>query len=787
MELSGFYDGYVVVVSIAVAMFSSFVALATVPLIFTSNDRQRNLLWSLAFGVSMGTGIWSMHFIAMLAFHLPVPVHYNAILTVSSLLLAIVASALAIMPFRSRGEISFSKAVLIGTMMGLGISGMHYMGMAAMRLNAVMKYDPLYVAVSIAIAIVASVAALLIARHLRETHVFSQVGVKVKASITMGLAVSSMHYSAMYGMTFYESPIVQDLIGFVHPHFLTIMVIIVALLIEIGVLVTALLDEAYKRAKQSEQAEQRRADMNHVLSEILSIGLQRLSPEEMMIRVLDIILNIEWLVLKKKGSVFIVDQDESTLHMLVHKNFEPELSQRCRHIAMGECLCGQAAQSREIVYKSCIDLDHSTQLGDMEAHGHFCIPFPLQGKPLGVINLYLEHGHQTNAFEMEFLTTISDAVSTIFRQAMLERRADKVSTAIDQAGEAVIITDRHGTIEYVNQAFLKNTGFSIEEVLGEKPSILKSGSQGQAFYKKMWATILRGDVWQGEVVEKRKDGSYYPAMLTISPIRDSRQDITHFVGIHEDLTEHKNLEQQFRQAQKMESLGTLVGGIAHDFNNMLTGIIGNLFLIKGDIQHLPDVLEKVELMEKVSMRAADMIQQMMIFSRNEEVTFTEMSLTSFVHDAFKLHQVAVSERIQVVEKFTDKSLLIQGSSTQLQQVMLNLFGNAVHAMDGVQRPRIEITVEEVNKDQEFLLRYPKAMDEQYAHIAVSDNGTGIDQEHLEKIFDPFFTTKEVGKGTGLGLSMCAKIIQSHNGFIDVESQLGKGTTFHVYIPLLPQP
>ncbi len=784
MEIFGSYSPFLVVVSVATAMLSSFVALATVPRIFSTSLRSLNLLWSLAFGMSMGAGVWTMHFIAMLAFHLPVPVHYDATLTGLSLLLAMSVSSLAILPLRSGGEITVPKSIVIGVVMGAGIAGMHYTGMAAMRMNATMQYDSAIVGLSIVIAMVASAAALLIANHLRDTKVFSQVAVKSFAAVIMGLAVSSMHYTAMVGMKYHLLSPPRDLSGFVDPHFLTAVVVVMAFLIQGGVLITALLDEAYASAKLAEQSMRRRADMNRALSEILSSALEGHSLQATLEKVLGIVLDVEWLSLLKKGSVFIADPKRSSLNMIAEVNLGEELLERCNKLAFGECLCGMAAANREVVFRNCVDDSHTIRPEKMQPHGHYCFPFPSHGEPLGVINLYVEHGHQQRENETEFLAAVADAVASIVRQSQLESQADKIFKAIDQAGEAVLISDKNGVIEYVNQAFTKITGYPEDEALGQKPSILKSGNQSREFYEKMWATITSGQVWQGEVIEKRKDGSFYPAMLTISPIRNGDGEITHYVGIHEDLSEHKSLEQQFRQAQKMEALGTLVGGIAHDFNNMLAGMIGNLFLVKKKMQAMPDVLEKINRVEKVGFQAADMIKQMMVFARNDDVRLEEMPLTSFVKETFKLHQAGVPESIDVVEHLTSKELMIKGNPTQLQQVLLNLFGNAVHALEGIEAPRIDVTLDEVEMDGLFYLRHPKAVRGTYAHITIADNGHGISAEAIENVFDPFFTTKEVGKGTGLGLAMSSTIIKSHGGHIEAESEPGRGAEFHIYIPLV---
>jgi len=216
-----------------------------------------------------------------------------------------------------------------------------------------------------------------------------------------------------------------------------------------------------------------------------------------------------------------------------------------------------------------------------------------------------------------------------------EMELRKLSSATEQAGESIVITDRDGNIEYVNPAFEKITGYSAEEAIGQTPRILKSGNQDAAFYEKMWKTITSGVIWHGKVVDRRKDGSFFPAMLTISPITDEHGKITHFVGLHADLTEQENLEQQFHQAQKMEAIGTMVGGIAHNFNNMLAGMSGNLYLAKQHVKGDADVMQKLANVDDLSMRAADLIEQLLTFARKGIVCMKAMPLTPFYKETIK--------------------------------------------------------------------------------------------------------------------------------------------------------
>ncbi len=372
------------------------------------------------------------------------------------------------------------------------------------------------------------------------------------------------------------------------------------------------------------------------------------------------------------------------------------------------------------------------------------------------------------------------------------KRADelvrKLSQAVEQAGEAIVITDREGIIEYVNPAFVRITGYSGEEARGQTPRLLKSGNQDATFYEDMWKTITAGEVWHGKVIDKRKDGSFYPTRLTISPISDHSGDsrsYSHFVGIHSDLTELENMEKQFRHAQKMEALGTLVGGIAHDFNNMLAGIAGNLYLVR-ETQDDPDTLRKLENIQQLSQRGVGMVRQLLTFARKDTVAMAPLVFSSLVEETLILLRPVVPENIAIEQNICGEVLSIHGEATQLHQVLMNLVTNARDAVEGADQPRITVSLEAFQLDDVFVRDHANLGDGRYGHLSVKDNGCGIPDRQLEHLFEPFFTTKEQGSGTGLGLAMVFGAIKTHGGLVEAENNEGAGSTFHVYIPLLEQ-
>ncbi|MFQ5346186.1 MAG: PAS domain S-box protein, partial [Mariprofundus sp.] len=237
----------------------------------------------------------------------------------------------------------------------------------------------------------------------------------------------------------------------------------------------------------------------------------------------------------------------------------------CEHVVgQSFCICPSGVQQQ---------YPDDRLLAELGVEGYMGSPlFDASGQALGII--VLMHGKPIENREVaESLFRIFSArVSAEIERRQAEESVRKLSSAVKQAGESVIITDRDGIIEYVNPAFTRVTGYSSEEAIGQTPRLLKSGNQDAAFYEAMWKTITDGEVWHGKVIDKRKDGSFYPAMLTISPIFNQAGEVNYFVGTQSDLSELEDMEQRFHQAQKMEAIGTMVGGIAHNFNNMLAGM-----------------------------------------------------------------------------------------------------------------------------------------------------------------------------------------------------------------------
>ncbi len=473
------------------------------------------------------------------------------------------------------------------------------------------------------------------------------------------------------------------------------------------------------------------------------------------------------------------------------------------------------------------------------------------------------------------------------------------TTALESAANGIVITTLDGSIVWFNNAFTKITGYTLDELKGKNPRILKSGKQPQEFYEKLWAAILAGRVWQGRLINKRKDGSLYIDESTITPVKNAENKITHFIGVKQDVTEHeksinqieeqamlldeafdaivlrdmefrilywnkgaermygwsagevlgkssrdvllsephlyekefqqlfatgkfigemqhctkarkeitvdirfmlkndpegraksilsiatditekKNVEQQFLRTQRMESLGTLAGGIAHDLNNVLAPILLSMQYLRTSYPEAPaqKILDSVEASAQ---RGSGIVKQILSFARGMESKKSMIQARHLMDELVKVFKETFPRSITIVNDIPKTICAIHGDPTLFHQLIMNLAVNARDAMPN--GGTLSFDASNVTIDEHYTRMNINAVPGRYVKFIVSDTGSGMTPDVMDRMFEPFFTTKEIGKGTGLGLSTVHSIVKNHNGFIDVKSVVGNGTTFFVYLP-----
>lgn len=383
--------------------------------------------------------------------------------------------------------------------------------------------------------------------------------------------------------------------------------------------------------------------------------------------------------------------------------------------------------------------------------------------------------------EGEYIRGIGVA-QDITEHKLAEAERSKLFEAIEQTGEAIVITCVDGSIQYTNPAFKKITGYSNLESFGKNPRFLKSGLQDDGFYKDLWDTILSGRRWSGKLVNKHKNGTQFISECSISPVKTENDSIAHFIWISKDITSEVEFEKRMEQAQKMESIGNLAGGIAHDFNNILFPIVGMSEMLLEDLPEDSLEYDNAKEIYTAGQRGSELVKQILAFSRQTEHKMTPVRIQQVLKEVLKLSRSIISTNIEIKQDIKKDCGLVMADPIQIHQITMNIITNAYHAVEET-GGQIHVQLKEIGLDKgelsDRILRKG-----QYAKLTFSDNGCGISPQVINRIFEPYFTTKKKGKGTGLGLAVVYGIVKEHKGDIKINSEKGKGTTVNIYLPLM---
>ena len=389
-----------------------------------------------------------------------------------------------------------------------------------------------------------------------------------------------------------------------------------------------------------------------------------------------------------------------------------------------------------------------------------------------------------------FATVFTDITAHKLADLKLAAEREQLSVTLRSIGDGVITTDNDGRVVLINKVTETLTGWLQEEAVG-KPidevfHIINEHTRERC--ESPVALVLKAGTVIGlanHTILVARDGTERIIADSGAPIRDIEGRIIGVVLVFRDITERIKIEADLLHAQKMEAIGTLVGGIAHEFNNVLGIIIGNTELAIDEVPDWNPVYQNLDEIKIASLRAKDVVKQLLNFSRKGDTTRKPIDIRLIVKESIKLLRASIPTTVEIRSEIPDKVSNILADPTQIHQIMFNLCTNSAHAMSK-EGGMLEIKIAEVTIDHVQAQKQPNLRAGSFVKLSVNDTGHGIDPKFMDRIFDPYFTTKEVGKGTGMGLAVVHGIVTHYEGTILVNSKLSKGTTFDVFFPSTEQ-
>ncbi|MGB7622772.1 MAG: PAS domain S-box protein [Terriglobia bacterium] len=412
------------------------------------------------------------------------------------------------------------------------------------------------------------------------------------------------------------------------------------------------------------------------------------------------------------------------------------------------------------------------------------VPLRTLEETIGV--LVVQHYSDPNAYsqrDMEFLTSVGNQIALAIERKRSEEEVllqkARFQSLFENAPVGIVMLDRQDRIMRTNRAFEKMFGYSIEEIQGQLINDVVVPADLRTEADEISRKNLEGISVEMETTRQRRDGTRVPVHIFGVPLISKQKQIGIF-AMYADLTESKQLTEQLRQAQKMEAIGRLAGGVAHDFNNLLTSIIGYSQLVLGRLGDNHPLNKNLEEVIKAGERAARLTSQLLAFSRKQILQPVVLNLNTVVSDMDKMLRRLIGEDIDL-NILLDAGLgCVKADSDQMSQIILNLAVNSRDAMP--HGGKLTIETSNIELDEGYCRTHSGVEVGPSVMLVMSDTGCGMDHETLSHVFEPFFTTKELGKGTGLGLSTVYGIVKQSGGWIEVFSEINKGTTFKVYLP-----
>ena len=744
--LVGHYDYRLVALSIFISILAAYAALDLAERVTTTRGGSR-LAWLYGGAVAMGIGIWAMHYVGMVAFHLPVPVMYDWPTVLLSLFIAILASGAALFVV-SRSSMGPLRTIIGSLIMGCGIAAIHHVGMDAMRLRAMCIYSPGLVVLSVILAVAISFVALQLAFAGRQNH--SPWGRrKLWSGLILGAAIPIMHYVGMAAVRFVPEPDFSDSIKHavaITPFGLAaIIVATIAILVHVYAVSTINRQFSHQAGQLNERAIQLKTIFDNLMEGIVVLdkrnsGVQINPAATRILGLPDEFLSLESareiLEVFTLDGVFLPAEEWPSA-----RGLRGEFVRNCE-LEFRSSYTGRSA----IVEISSAPIANAA------------------GEPVQIILTYRD----------------------VTERKRTEEGRARLVAIVESSQDAIIGKDLNGIVTSWNKGAENIFGYLAEEMIGQ--SIQRLLPPGQEHEEDgIVERIRRGEtVEQLDSERQRKDGRLIQVSLAISPIRDGSNRIVGVSKIARDITEKKLLERQWRQSQKMEALGQLMGGIAHDFNNLLAIVIGNLGLMERVITGNEAAIQRLKPAQKAAARGADLTRRLLALTSKEDLNPANTLIEEAIQETIELAGHTLGPEIKILTNSDPAVPAVYVDGAGLESALLNLAVNARDAMPN--GGTLTISTHLIHLDDSFpSVRTGELQSGPHARISVSDTGHGMSKETLERALEPFFTTKGRDKGTGLGLTMVYGFARQSGGTVRLYSELGHGTTVSLYLPLASAP
>ncbi len=409
-------------------------------------------------------------------------------------------------------------------------------------------------------------------------------------------------------------------------------------------------------------------------------------------------------------------------------------------------------------------------------------PLTVDGVTVGGLCLFSGNPGHFSVERVALIRSVADEVSSSLARMRLEQERLRLSAAVDQSADAIVIFTLEGTIQYVNAGFELMSGRRRDEVVGRPAKVLTEERPDPFAIRQIVGSLRQGGEWRGKLSARRGNGAPLTVSLSLAPIYDRAGRVINYVMIARDITEALQLEQRFLQAQKMEAIGRLASSVAHDFNNLLTSILGYADLLGEQVGEGGPPAAEVQQIHNAAERAASLTRQLLTFGRKQVLQPQVVSLNTLVMDTRKLLLPMLPKSVALETDLDPQLRPVHADPVQLGQVLMNLAINARDAMP--EGGRITVSTANTELRQAQARDIPDGRPGAYVALRVTDTGMGIRADVLPHVFEPFFTTKGEGKGTGLGLAIVFGVVKQSGGHIRVASEVGLGTTFEILLPAL---